>query len=141
MVLIKLSNYFISLSMKRSLWQLPPYRYWIKDLQFSLWVRIMKPCKNLHSYVENIRNKFNFNAFNQGQYLRQWYKIMTSGVTRICTVNLFSYPSAKVTITNCFCDSLNKIIRFLVRFLNLGKKKSNKQTTKFENDRICNQNI
>ena len=60
---------------------------------------------------------------------------MASGVTRICKNNLFSYPYAKILVTNCFCNSLNKIIGFLVRLLGLEKKK-NKETTKFEIDRM-----
>ena len=52
---------------------------------------------------------------------------MASGVTRICKNNLFSYPYAKILVTNCFCNSLNKIIGFLVRFLDLEKKKTKRQ--------------
>ena len=55
---------------------------------------------------------------------------MASGVTRICTLNLFSYLSSKIPVTNCLCDGLNKIIWFSIRFLVLekdGKKKQNLQ--------------
>ena len=58
---------------------------------------------------------------------------MASGVTRICTLNLFSYHSSKILVTNCYCDGLNKIIWFLVRFLDLEKKKNTKEN-KFTND-------
>ena len=95
----------------------------------------MKPYKNLHSYIENIRNSFNFNVCKQGQYLRRWYKTMASGVTRICTLNLFSYLSSKIPITNCLCDGLNKIIWFSIRFLVL--EKDGKKKTKFTNDSTC----
>ena len=92
----------------------------------------MKPYTSLHSYIENIRNSFNFNVCNQGQCLRQWYKTMASGVTRICTLNLFSYHSSKILVTNCFCDGLNKIIWFLVRFLDLEKKKKTPKRTNLQ---------
>jgi hypothetical protein len=44
-------------------------------------------------------------------HLSLWYKVVAATVTWICTVNLFSpYASAEVPITNCFCNSLGKII-------------------------------